>query len=183
MLLAHPVLPPNPRLAKSNTYQLAFPACSAGTVQLGLEDVETALRSLHAASDAAVPKSNGEHPRKINRGALPAYLKRSEQVVDVEEKTCPCCGCALHWIGEDVAERLDVVPTTFRVLIISPPRYGCRSCENAVVQAPAPARIIGVNIPSEALIRAAVRRRDNRIRTRSRAQANKDRSDSGVCLR
>lgn len=35
MLLAHPVLPPNPRLAKSNTYQLAFPACSAGTVQLG----------------------------------------------------------------------------------------------------------------------------------------------------
>ncbi len=37
MLLAHPVLPPNPRLAKSNTYQLAFPACSAGTVQLGYE--------------------------------------------------------------------------------------------------------------------------------------------------
>ena len=39
MLLAHPVLPPNPRLAKSNTYQLAFPACSAGTVQLGPSDV------------------------------------------------------------------------------------------------------------------------------------------------
>ncbi|WP_293985674.1 hypothetical protein, partial [Sphingobium sp.] len=36
---AHPVLPPNPRLAKSNTYQLAFPACSAGTVQLGPEIV------------------------------------------------------------------------------------------------------------------------------------------------
>lgn len=32
------------------------------------------------------------------------------------------------------------------------PRYGCRSCESAVVQAPAPARIIEGGIPTEALI-------------------------------
>jgi NAD(P)-dependent dehydrogenase (short-subunit alcohol dehydrogenase family) len=36
MLLAHPVLAPNPLPAISVTYDLAFPACSAGTVQLGL---------------------------------------------------------------------------------------------------------------------------------------------------
>jgi hypothetical protein len=35
-----------------------------------------------------------------------------------------------------------VVPTTFRVLVIRRPRYGCRSCESAIVQAPAPARIV-----------------------------------------
>jgi len=58
----------------------------------------------------------------------------------------------LHRIGEDVAERLDVVPTTFRVLVTRRPRYGCRACESAVVQAPAPPRIIEGGLPTEALI-------------------------------
>jgi transposase len=51
-----------------------------------------------------------------------------------------------------VSERLDVVPTTFRVLVTRRPRYGCRSCESAVVQASAPARIVEGGIPTEALI-------------------------------
>ncbi len=51
-----------------------------------------------------------------------------------------------------MAERLDVVPTTFRVLVTRRPRYGCRSCESAIVQAPAPARIVEGGIPTEALI-------------------------------
>jgi len=53
--------------------------------ELGLEDIETALGSVHAARDAATPKPKGERPRKTNRGALPAHLERIEQVVDVEE--------------------------------------------------------------------------------------------------
>ena len=60
--------------------------------------------------------------------------------MDVEDKACPCCGGGLHQIGEDVSERLDIVPATFRVLVTRRPRYGCRSCESAVVQVPAPAR-------------------------------------------
>ena len=125
-------------------------------LQLGLEDVETALGQARAAREAVTAKAGGDRPRKANRGALPAHLERIEQVVDVEEvdgiRACPCCGGALHQIGEDVAERLDVVPTTFRVLVTRRPRYGCRSCEGAVVQAPAPARIVEGGIPTEALI-------------------------------
>ena len=121
-------------------------------LQLGLEDVETALGRARAAREAASPKSRSDRPRKSNRGSLPAHLERIEQVVDVENKACPCCGDALHQIGEDVAERLDVVPTTFRVLVTRRPRYGCRSCESAVVQAPAPARVVEGGIPTEALI-------------------------------
>jgi transposase len=120
--------------------------------ELALEDIETALGSAQAARDAAVPKARGERPRKNNRGALPAHLERIEQIIDVEDKTCPCCSGTLHQIGEDVAERLDVVPTTFRVLVTRRPRYGCRSCENAIVQAPAPSRIVEGGIPTEALI-------------------------------
>jgi len=121
-------------------------------LQLGLEDVETALGQARAGRDAVSQLAQSHEPRKTNRGSLPVHLERIEQVVDVEDKACPCCGGALHAIGEDVSERLDVVPTTFRVLVTRRPRYGCRSCEGAVVQAPAPARIVEGGIPTEALI-------------------------------
>jgi transposase len=121
-------------------------------LQLGLEDVETALGQARAVRDAVSQLSRSEKPRKTNRGSLPAHLERIEQVVDVEDKACPCCGGALHAIGEDVSERLDVVPTTFRILVTRRPRYGCRSCESAVVQAPAPPHIVEGGIPTEALI-------------------------------
>lgn len=121
-------------------------------LQLGLEDVETALGQARAVRDAVAQFSRSEKPRKTNRGSLPAHLERIEQVVDVEDKACPCCGGALHAIGEDVSERLDVVPATFRVLVTRRPRYGCRSCESAVVQAPAPPHIVEGGIPTEALI-------------------------------
>lgn len=124
-------------------------------LRLGLEDVETALGQARAASEAKSERPR-DRPRRTNRGSLPAHLERIEQVVDVEEKACPCCGGALHQIGEDVAERLDVVPATFRVLVTRRPRYGCRSCESAVVQAPAPARIVEGGIPTEALIAQAL---------------------------
>ena len=120
-------------------------------LQLALEEVETALAEAEYARDKA-SRAPAERPRKTNRGSLPAHLERIERLVDVEDKACPCCGGALHQIGEDVAERLDVVPTTFRVLVTRRPRYGCRSCESAVVQAPAPARIVEGGIPTEALI-------------------------------
>jgi transposase len=119
--------------------------------ELALEEVETALAEAEHARDKA-SRVPSKQPRKTNRGSLPAHLERIEQVVDVEDKACPCCGGALHQIGEDVSERLDVVPTTFRVLVTRRPRYGCRSCESAVVQAPAPARIVEGGIPTEALI-------------------------------
>ncbi|TNE30076.1 IS66 family transposase [Sphingobium sp. CFD-2] len=121
-------------------------------LQLGLEDVETALGQARAIRDAVSQLAQSHESRKTNRGSLPVHLERIEQVVDVEDKACPCCGGALHVIGEDVSERLDVVPTTFRVLVTRRPRYGCRSCEGAVVQAPAPARIVEGGIPTEALI-------------------------------
>jgi transposase len=118
--------------------------------ELCLEEVEAALAQAEHARDKA--SRTTDRPRRSNRGSLPAHLERIEQVVDIDDKACPCCGGVLHQIGEDIAERLDVVPTTFRVLVTRRPRYGCRSCENAIVQAPAPARIVEGGIPTEALI-------------------------------
>ena len=119
--------------------------------ELCLEEVEAALAQAEHARDQA-SRAPADRPRKTNRGSLPAHLERIEQTIDIDDQACPCCGGTLHQIGEDVSERLDVVPTTFRVLVTRRPRYGCRSCESAVVQAPAPARIVEGGIPTEALI-------------------------------
>lgn len=75
-----------------------------------------------------------------------------ETIVDVEDKPCRCSGGTLHPIGEDKAERLDVIPAQFRVLVVRRPKYACRACEEVVVQAPAPARVIEGGLPTEATV-------------------------------
>ena len=73
-------------------------------------------------------------------------------MVDIDDHACPCCGNPLHRIGEDAGERLDIVPAQFRVLVVRRPKYACRACENVVVQAPAPARLIEGGLPTEATV-------------------------------
>lgn len=73
-------------------------------------------------------------------------------VVDIEDHACPCCRDDLHRIGEDVSERLDIVPAQLRVIVVRRPKYACRTCEDVVVQAPAPARLIEGCLPTEATV-------------------------------
>ena len=115
--------------------------------------LDAAMSSAAAiATPEPQPRPPRTEPAKRNRGALPAHLPRVELVVDVEDKACPCCGGTLHVIGEDRAEMLDYVPAQVRVRVIRRPRYGCRACEEAVVQAPAPERPIDGGMATEALL-------------------------------
>ena len=85
-------------------------------LQLALEEVAQSLglaQTVVETEPAADKQATGERKPRRNRGALPAHLPRVEIVVDVEDKRCPCCGGAMHVIGEDVAEMLDVVPWAF----------------------------------------------------------------------
>ena len=126
----------------------------ADQMLLGLEDVEQVAASEEVATEAANPaeRTSRSAKRRVNRGSLPAHLPRIETVVDIEERSCPCCGNALHRIGEDTSERLDIVPAQFRVLVVRRPKYACRACENVVVQTPAPARLIEGGLPTEATV-------------------------------
>jgi transposase len=132
------------------------------TLQKASEDLEQSVAEKMAALEAATgsaeppaantkPPPNGATPKR-NRGALPEHLPRVEVIVDIADKACTCCGGSLHQIGEDQAEMLDYVPAQFRVRLIRRPRYGCRACENAVVQAPAPDRPIDGGMATEALV-------------------------------
>ncbi|WP_371329405.1 IS66 family transposase, partial [Roseomonas sp. TAS13] len=90
--------------------------------------------------------------RRGNRGQLPAHLPRIEQVVMPERETCPCCDGLLVEIGADSAERLDVLPTQFRVLVTRRPKLACRACPGVVLQAPAPERLVPGGLPTEATV-------------------------------
>ncbi len=137
------------------------------TLQQGLEDLEQSAAQqeagLQAMAAAAEPPASEppaqtpepaprRKPAKRNRGALPSTLPRVEVTIDVADKTCPHCSGALHRIGEDRSEMLDYVPAHFRVRVICRPRYGCRSCTDGVVQAPAPDRPIDGGMVTEALL-------------------------------
>lgn len=121
---------------------------------LGLEDVEQTAASDEATAGQAAPaeRTARAHKRRINRGSLPAHLPRIEVIADIDDKTCPCCKGELHRIGEDKSERLDLVPAQFRVLVTRRPKYACRTCEDGVMQAQAPARLIEGGLPTEATV-------------------------------
>jgi transposase len=94
------------------------------------EQLQFALEEAEQIEAAGLAKSEGPSERKAraakrraNRGALPAHLPRIETVVDVASAICPGCSGTLHRIGEDVCERLDIVPAQFRVLVVRRPKY------------------------------------------------------------
>ncbi len=123
-------------------------------LQLGLEEAEQAEAADEAVAEATAPSLRAVRvaKRRANRGALPAHLPRVETVVDIADDSCPCCSGPLHRIGEDVSERLDVVPAQFRVLVMRRPKYACRACTDGVAQAPAPARLIEGGLPTDATV-------------------------------
>src|SRR5881397_2464181 len=88
---------------------------------LPLEDVEIAQGILDAAQEKAAAlikgKSDGAaRPPNRNRGQLPAHLPRVERIIEPKSTLCTC-GCGeMAKIGEDVSERLDVIPAQLRVL-------------------------------------------------------------------
>ena len=120
--------------------------------ELALEDIEAAQEMVHAEDEADDLQARGKpQPRKANRGSLPKHLPRIEEVIEPESTVCEC-GCERHVIGEDVSERLDIVPAQFRVIVTHRPKYACRDCEDGIIQAPAPAHLIPGGMPSEATV-------------------------------
>jgi transposase len=128
---------------------------------LALEELETSLGKAQAQDEKADADQKAERTRKrrTSRSANLDHLPHQEVVVEPECKVCPCCGSALHVIGEDVSKRLDKVPATVRVIVTRRPKYACRTCEKigaddvaGIIQAPAPARLIEGGLPTEALV-------------------------------
>ncbi len=97
--------------------------------------------------------------KKTGRKPLPDNLPRVEVIHDIpeEEKVC-ACGAELARIGEEVSEKLDIVPAIIRVIRHIRPKYSCKCCEGVkdsgptVKIAPVPPQIIPKGIASAGLL-------------------------------
>lgn len=120
-------------------------------LQLGLDDLYADI----ARAEADLPIADiGKTEPILKSGvrlSLPDHLEREDVRLDIAISVCPCCGGAIHEIGESVSEMLDYVPARLRVLRIRRPKYGCRAC-GTIHQAPAPERPITKGLASPGLL-------------------------------
>lgn len=130
---------------------------------LALEELETTLAKVEATAEKTSKKTSREAKPRTSRFPNLDHLPHVVEVIEPENKACPCCGEQMHVIGEDVSKRLDAVPAQYRVVETRRPKMACRSCEKkgadevaGVIQAPAPARLIVGGLPTEALVAQVV---------------------------
>lgn len=98
--------------------------------------------------------------KKPGRKPLPDYLPREEIVIDIpeEEKRC-ACGEERTKIGEDVCEKMDIIPAKVVVKKYIRPKYACRNCEGSgdegkigVLTAPLPPQVLPRSIATPGLL-------------------------------
>jgi transposase len=142
------------RVARDAQYGRSSEKLNADQLAFTLEDVEQAVAAIEAQEDKASPAKSRERAakRRSNRGALPENLPRIVETIAPEDTRCPCCRTPMHEIGADESQRLDIVPAQYRVIVTRRPKFACRACSGAVVQAPAPERLIKGGLPTERLV-------------------------------
>jgi transposase len=116
------------------------------------------LRREGAADDAnSKPK---KPPRRPRREALPAHLRREEHRHEPADTTCPTPGCGrpMTRIGEDISERLDIVPAEFFVHRHVYGKWACRCCQSLKQEAAVPEIIDGGRAASGLLAHTLISR-------------------------
>lgn len=97
-----------------------------------------------------------ERLKKPGKRPLPPDLPRIEKIIDLSdnEKKCSCCGGDLKKFGEEISEKLEIIPQQVHVLKYIRSKYTCNNCkdEGTVKTAEMPAQLIpqGIATPSVA---------------------------------
>ncbi len=120
--------------------------------QASLEAQLAALQG--GAGGLAAPDKQPEPPakRQPKREALPAHLPRVDQRVEPEDTNCPTpdCGQAMQRVGEDISERLDIIPAQFFVQRQIRGKWACKCCQ-ILVQEPAAPQVFAGALPTPGL--------------------------------
>lgn len=113
-------------------------------LELQLEDLEASATEDELAAETAAAKATQVAAfarKRPSRKPLPEHLP-CERVVVAEPTACACCGgTRLSKLGEDVTERVEVVPRQWKEIQTVRGKFSCRDCE-AIDQAPAPLHVI-----------------------------------------
>ncbi|MFG6441978.1 IS66 family transposase [Roseateles sp. LKC17W] len=118
-------------------------------LQAQLEQLRREAEAAAAAAAGTKPKA----PRKPRRQALPEHLRRVEHRHEPDSTDCQDqdCGRPMKRIGEDVTERLDIVPAEFFVHRHIYGKWACRHCQ-VLRQAPSVPEIVESGIAASGLL-------------------------------
>ena len=113
--------------------------------------LEAQLEALQGQSGAQGQAAVALEPRRQpKRQALPEHLQRVEHRHEPESTTCNC-GQPMVRVGEDISEKLDIVPAQFFVHRHIRGKWACKCCQ-ALVQEPVEPHIIDKGMPAEGLL-------------------------------
>ena len=141
---------------KFGTKTEALTAQQRALFQETLAEDEASLQAQLAALQRDLPqapKAPKAPPRRPRRQALPAHLERVEHRDESEDTTCltPECGRPMQRIGEDVSEKLDVIPARFFVYRHIYGKWAGRCCQQ-IRQEPAEPDVVDGGIPASGLV-------------------------------
>jgi transposase len=119
--------------------QKIFGASSEQTTIPTIENKEVQIESI----DINIAAQNFTHQDKklklvssnAGRKPLPANLPRErvEYKLPQEKQFCECCSGKLHEFGEEMTERLTVIPAKYKVIQHVRQKYVCRNCDKFTV--------------------------------------------------
>ena len=121
-------------------------------------DLEAQLAALQAALPPKTPAAPKAPRQRARRQALPDHLRRVEHHHEPEDTSCTTadCGQPMTRVGEDISERLDIVPAEFFVHRHIYGKWSCRCCQRQgierLVQEPADPQIIDGGIAASGLV-------------------------------
>ena len=143
-------------LARLRQWRFGHSSESLGSEQLALWTTE--LDSDIAAAQSRLndlpeddPAQDSEPRHTAKRKPLPDWLPRIDERHELASTDCPDCGRGLERIGEDISEKLDVIPAQFFVRRHIRSKYCCRGCQR-LHTAPMPAQPIDKGIAAPGLL-------------------------------
>ena len=112
-------------------------------LELRLEELESNRSEKEPTPQESTSLLASATPTRVKpaRRALPDHLPRETRRHEPKETVCPQCQGELRKLGEDVAEVLEYVPASFRVIRHVRTKLSCTKCD-CFVQAEAPSRPI-----------------------------------------
>jgi len=120
--------------------------------QASLEEQLAALRAgIPDATPGDAPAKDKQR-RQPKREALPEHLPRVDTRIEPEDTRCPTpeCGQPMVRVGEDVSERLDIVPAKFFVQRQIRGKWACKCCQ-LLLQEPAAPQVFDNALPTPGL--------------------------------
>jgi transposase len=92
--------------------------------------------------------------RQFNSNQLPKYTVIHD--LSDDKKNCTCCGGAMHVVGQEKSEQLEIIPVQYCLIEHIRLKYGCRPCDSIVMApkpaAPLPKAIAGASLLTDVIL-------------------------------